>query len=70
LPNELPKQVAPPLLEPQVASVDTFFVGVEDGAADVRVDEDAGLVDDFKVVGVLPVQVPKAELQPVPQWAV
>jgi hypothetical protein len=43
------------------------LVGVEDGAVDVRVDVEAGLVDDFRVVGVLPVQVPKAELQRVPQ---
>ena len=50
-----------------MASVDTFLVDVEDGAVDVRVEVEAGLVDDFRVVGVLPVQVPKAELQPVPQ---
>lgn len=44
-----------------------MFVGVGSGAADVRVDVETGLADDFRVVGVLPVQVPKAELQPVPQ---
>jgi len=60
----LPKHVAPPLLDPQVASVDTLLVGVEDGAADVRVEVGAGFVD---VVGVLPVQVPKALLQPALQ---
>lgn len=67
MPKELPKQVAPPLLEPQVASVETFWVGVGDGAADVRVDVGAGFVEDLRVVGVLPLQVPKAELQPALQ---
>ena len=67
MPKELPKQVAPPLLEPQVASVETFWVGVEDGTADVRVDVGAGFVEDLRVVGVLPLQVPKAELHPALQ---
>ena len=67
MPKVLPKHVAPPLLDPQVASVDTLLVGVEDGAADVRVEVGAGFVEDFIVVGVLPVQVTKALLQPALQ---
>ena len=50
-----------------MASVEVFLVGVEEGAADVRVDVGTGFVDDFRVVGVLPAQVPKAELQPTLQ---
>jgi hypothetical protein len=50
-----------------VASVETFWVGVEDGTADVRVDVGAGFVEDLRVVGVLPLQVPKAELHPALQ---
>jgi len=50
---------------PQVASVDTFLLGVEDGAEEERVDD--GGVNE--VVGLLFVQVPNAGLQPVPQCA-
>lgn len=52
-----------------MASVETFLVGVEDGAVDVRVDVGAGLVDDLRVVDEPPAQVPKALLQFVLQWA-
>ncbi len=58
--------MAPPLSDPQVAFWDTFFVDVEYGAVDVRVDEAAFVVD----IGVLPpAQVPYSESQPVSQCA-
>lgn len=75
LPKELPKQVYP-LVPPHVASGVTFFVGVDTGAEDARVDEermvdDAAFEDEAGLEVVpLPVHVPKAELQPVPQWSV
>jgi hypothetical protein len=46
--------------------VETFLVGVEDGAEEERVDDKRA----DEVVGLLLVQLPKAELQPVPQCAV
>jgi hypothetical protein len=60
-----PKQVDPPFVLPQVASVETFFVGVEAAAADERVEvrttkvELAGLVE---VTGLTPpLHVPNAD---------
>lgn len=70
-----------PLVPPQVASGVTFLVGVDAGGEDDRV-EDVRMVEDVRTVEetrtddeeetrleevTLPVHVPKAELQPVPQ---
>lgn len=63
-------------MPPHVASVDTFFVGVETGAEDARVEEertvDEAAFEDEAGLEVVPllVHVPNAELQPVPQWSV
>ena len=57
----------------QLPSVDTFLVGAEGGAEEERVVDEGRIVDDGwadEVVGLLFVQLPKAVLQPVPQWAV
>jgi hypothetical protein len=53
-----------PLLGEGVAEADAVPLGFVEL---VRVDVGAALVDDLRVVGVLPVHVPNAELQPVPQ---
>jgi hypothetical protein len=59
LPKLLPRQVYP-VVPPQLASGETFFVGVEAGGEAARVDVGFG-------VGPLPVHEPNFELQPVPQ---
>lgn len=65
-------------MPPHEASVVTFFVGVEAEAEEERVEED-GTAEDTRIdvadeagleVAPLPVHVPNAELQPVPQCAV
>lgn len=71
-PKDDPKQVNP-VVPPQVASVETFFVGVEAAADDERVEvrtinvELAGFEED---TGLLPLQVPNSDWQPVEQCAV
>ena len=72
-PNPDPWQVNA-LVPPHVASVDTFFVAVGAAEVDVLVDEatttedarveDATTVEELTTV---PLHVPKAALQPVPQ---
>jgi hypothetical protein len=56
-----PKHVKPPFVLPQVASVDTFFVGVEAAAVDERVEvrtTKVELVRFVEVTGLLPLHVP------------
>jgi hypothetical protein len=61
-----------PTVPPHVASVETFFVGVEAGAEEDRVElitrvELDRMTEDE---GLLLVQVPKVDWHPVPQWSV
>jgi hypothetical protein len=56
-----PRHVAPPLVLPHVASVDTFFVGVEAAAADERVEVRTTRVELVRFVeetGLLPLHDP------------
>lgn len=74
LPNVEPRQVDPPLV-PQVASVLTFLVAVDDGAVEVRVEVDEVTGREVEELAgwdeedELP-QVPKPVWQPVPQYSV
>jgi transposase InsO family protein len=66
LPKLLPRHVYPPA-PPQLASGDTFFVGIEAGGEAARVDDVRTAVEDGFEVAPLLAHVPNAELQPVPQ---
>jgi hypothetical protein len=69
LPKLDPKQVKP-VVPPQVASVETFFVGVEAAAEDERVEVRTTKVELVRLVdetGLLPLHVPNPDWQPVPQ---
>lgn len=56
-------------MPPQLASGDTFLVGVDAGGVATRVDEGRTVTEVAFDVVVLPVHVPNAELQLAPQWS-